>query len=713
MSLPSSLCTILLTCTLLFAVTSGSPPWRGQWNLTSDLKIWEEFTLLSSDSLNDTDPILEGNVNRSHTLPPVPSLDEIEEQTMRQFEILKINYSRLLSALDLELSEDFRSGRHLPRIVDKALRLLNLKQVVQEVETSVMSKVSCTACTAGAGLLQHYIRAGKTKDDIIKITNQFCTKLKLQTPRVCEGITELFGGEVVYVLKRLKLGPEEICSFVIGDACGDVYNPTHEWNVVFPPVPKPPVQPIKPPSSTAATFKVLHISDTHFDPYYQEGTNADCNEPLCCRLTNGPALSPSTAAGRWGDYRKCDTPKKTVDHMLQHISTTHPDVDYILWTGDLPPHDVWNQTREENLNILKETVQQMTKLFPGIPIFPALGNHEAAPVNSFPPPFVTNDYSIEWLYDELDKQWHQWLPSSVSRTVRRGAFYSVLVRPGFRIISLNMNYCNNKNWWLLLNSTDPAKELQWFIYELQAAEFNGEKVHVIGHIPPGHSDCLKVWSRNFYSIINRYESTITAQFFGHTHYDEFEIFYDNEDLGRAISIAYIGPSVTPYFDLNPGYRIYYVDGDHDHTTRSVIDHESWIMNLKEANLYDYPIWYKLYSARSAYQMQSLLPQDWDTFVNKLAENESIFEQYYKHYWKNSPVRPNCDAECKKRIICDLRSGRSHDRKTLCQEIESRIDANTRTGWRAWFYNGIALSMSVIMAIPALTYKIPKFVMGFG
>lgn len=55
-----------------------------------------------------------------------------------------------------------------------------------------------------------------------------------------------------------------------------------------------------------------------------------------------------------------------------------------------------------------------------------------------------------------------------------------------------------------MNSTDPAKELQWFIYELQSAEFNEEKVHVIGHIPPGHADCLKVWSRNYYSIVTRY-----------------------------------------------------------------------------------------------------------------------------------------------------------------------------------------------------------------
>lgn len=56
---------------------------------------------------------------------------------------------------------------------------------------------------------------------------------------------------------------------------------------------------------------------------------------------------------------------------------------------------------------------------------------------------------------------------------------------------------------------------------------------IIGHIPPGHSDCIKVWSRNYYAIINRYEAIITAQFFGHTHYDEFEVFYDNKDLGKC------------------------------------------------------------------------------------------------------------------------------------------------------------------------------------
>ena len=41
---------------------------------------------------------------------------------------------------------------------------------------------------------------------------------------------------------------------------------------------------------------------------------------------------------------------------------------------------------------------------------------------------------------------------------------------------MNMNYCMNKNLWLLLDSKDPADELLWLIFELQLAELKGEKV---------------------------------------------------------------------------------------------------------------------------------------------------------------------------------------------------------------------------------------------
>lgn len=56
----------------------------------------------------------------------------------------------------------------LPPLVDKALKLLNLKQVAFEIENSVMSKVSCTACRAGEVWFK------KKMNGIIKIVRLRC-----------------------------------------------------------------------------------------------------------------------------------------------------------------------------------------------------------------------------------------------------------------------------------------------------------------------------------------------------------------------------------------------------------------------------------------------------------------------------------------------------------------------------------------------------------
>ena len=50
---------------------------------------------------------------------------------------------------------------------------------------------------------------------------------------------------------------------------------------------------------------------------------------------------------------------------------------------------------------------------------------------------------------------------------------------------------------------DPGDQLEWLIEELEKSEAQNQKVHIVGHVPPGHPDCNKVWSRNFYNIISR------------------------------------------------------------------------------------------------------------------------------------------------------------------------------------------------------------------
>ncbi|EDO31208.1 predicted protein, partial [Nematostella vectensis] len=341
----------------------------------------------------------------------------------------------------------------------------------------------------------------------------------------------------------------------------------------------------------------------------------------------------------------------------------YSQVDYVLWTGDIPPHNIWNQSRNAQLKSLDNAVDLILHYLPGVKVFPAIGNHEGSPVNSFPPPSITDENSNSWLRNELAKDWGNWLPEYTMSTIKKGAFYSVLVSKGLRIVSINMNYCNNMNWWLLLDSIDPAGQLQWLVDTLQESEDNGEKVHIIGHIPPGSSDCLKAFSWNYYSIINRYQSTVTAQFFGHTHSDEFEVFYDEKTRRIPISFAFLGPSVTPYQFHNPGYRIYDIDGDYDNSSRVVLNHETYILDLIEANKGEVQ-WTLEYNAKDAYKMPSLLPSAWHDLLIRMTKDPSLVELAYKYFYKSSPESIHggkCDSpSCQKSFICRMMEGRSND-----------------------------------------------------
>lgn len=81
----------------------------------------------------------------------------------------------------------------------------------------------------------------------------------------------------------------------------------------------------------------------------------------------------------------------------------------------------------------------------------------------------------------------------------------------------------------------------------------------------------------------RYAATVVGQFFGHTHLDEFEVFYDETNTSLPVkwgffflsillyencicSFVAMGPSVTTYSNYNMGYRIYTIDGDYAETT---------------------------------------------------------------------------------------------------------------------------------------------------
>ena len=56
---------------------------------------------------------------------------------------------------------------------------------------------------------------------------------------------------------------------------------------------------------------------------------------------------------------------------------------------------------------------------------------------------------------------------------------------------------------------------------------------------------------------------MTGQFYGHTHNDEFTMFYDYDTNKIPINMAYVTPSVTPFTGLNPSFRFYTLDGPYE------------------------------------------------------------------------------------------------------------------------------------------------------
>lgn len=535
--------------------------------------------------------------------------------------------------------------------------------------------LSCPACKALFAALDAGIEMDASGERIQRLAVTVCVNLRLARVEVCKEIIRLFEHDLLTAWLRSVLRPAEICGLLVGPRCGhwDIYS---DWNVTLPATPKPPVRPPVPPRPGAPTARVLFLTDLHWDRNYTPGSDPACKDPLCCR---GKKLPQGQGAGYWGTLSRCDLPLHTLENLLQHLAADGP-YDMAYWTGDIPAHDVWQQTREDQLQALKVVTALIQKYLGPLPVYPAVGNHESVPVNAFPPPYVPGNQSSAWLYGAMAHAWEQWLPPAALETLRWGGFYTHQVQPGLRLVSLNMNFCSEANFWLLINSTDPAGQLQWLVNVLQRAEESGEKVHIIGHIPPSH--CMHCWSWNYYHIINRFESTVTGQFFGHTHVDEFELFYDEETLTRPVGIAFVAPSVTTYVNLNPGYRIYHLDGVYPGSSYLVLDHETFILNLTEANTPGaVPHWKRLYGAREAYGLPTAFPADWDLLVRRLQSEERLFHRFWYLMYKGNPPNEPCRDACKTALLCALRTGRAGDPQ-LCKALNPQLPfAEIQAWWR--------------------------------
>lgn len=299
------------------------------------------------------------------------------------------------------------------------------------------------------------------------------------------------------------------------------------------------------------------------------------------------------------------------------------------------------------------------------PIYAVVGNHESSPVNSFPSNAVAPKYSTQWVFDTLASHWSSWI-GDTSSVIHSGSYSVKHPSSNLRIISLDTNYYYNAAFWTYDDPIpqDPKDQFAWLISELSAAEAAHENVYIIGHMPMGDVDSHRHYSNSFDQIVNRYEATIAAMFWGHTHVDHFEITYSDyahRSPSTASKMGYICPALTPLEGM-PAFRIYDVDPD----TFAVVDHSTYIANMDDASFHKDPVWTKYYSAKEAYG--SAVPIDpkaemsaawWHNVTELFKTNETLFEQYYARKSRGWDVQ-DCDESCRKNEICQLQAGRAEN-----------------------------------------------------
>ncbi|XP_063079163.1 acid sphingomyelinase-like phosphodiesterase 3a [Engraulis encrasicolus] len=386
-----------------------------------------------------------------------------------------------------------------------------------------------------------------------------------------------------------------------------------------------------------------HISDLHLDPTYH--VTGDRTK-VCISSKGYPAVDPGT----FGDFM-CDSPYELIESAFKFMKTL-PQPDFMIWTGDSPPHvPAAELSTKQVIEVLSNTTNTVRAFFPTLPVYPAVGNHDYWPQDQLPT--TTND-----IYQAVAKLWSHWLEPEAVATLQAGGFYSQLIRPHLRLVSLNtiLYYGPDK---VTENMTDPAGQLQWLQDTLETSRQSMEKVYIIAHVPigylpyaRGYTAMREVHNERLVEMFRNYSDVIAGQFYGHTHRDSLMVLLDRQ--GKPVNSVFVTPAVTPIkgptepYSNNPGLRMY----PYDPADYGVLDVWQYYLNLSEANREGRSSWRLEYSLTEAFQLPDAGPRSLHALGLALAQPHSqAFQTYFRHFMVSYNSTVTCPGQCKITQTC--------------------------------------------------------------
>lgn len=409
------------------------------------------------------------------------------------------------------------------------------------------------------------------------------------------------------------------------------------------------------------------ITDIHYDGNYS--ANGIIKE-----MCHKQAYNNSESPGKFGTYL-CDSPYALMVSAITTMRNLKAKPDFVLWTGDTVPH-VPDSTRTynqafENVNAASHL---LLDAFPGIAIFPTIGNHDSWPANQVPP---GPDPYFNLLL--TNSSWSSMIPYYARDSFLQGGYYVSVIGRGLKHIGLNtiLWYVNDNR---TISEADPANHIAWLIEQLDEAEQKGEKVLISGHIPLGilaKAQFRPSFSKQLIRIFTRYHSTITAVICGHEHTDQFRILYTDGKHGVPSIPIYLSPSVTPFTSNlswganNPSIRLYTYDRD----SKKILDYQQYYLDLPEANLKKIAIWKLEYTFTKEYGVVDASAISLHRVAHSFQADSSIsFKKYIKNFDVSYTPTIRCDKQCKKSHICSI-TQIDYDKHSRCLNSVKTAKAN--------------------------------------
>ncbi|CAO3630849.1 unnamed protein product [Cunninghamella echinulata] len=271
----------------------------------------------------------------------------------------------------------------------------------------------------------------------------------------------------------------------------------------------------------------LHITDVHLDSNYTSGATL---KSACHNLSS--SYDDSEQLSKTFGTSGCDSPIVLAQKTMDWIKKEWKDkLDFVVWTGDNVRHD-WDKTIKRDRSSVYKTNQLMATMMHdtlgSIPVIPSLGNNDVVPHNQMiDGDLDKNTNQLLKYYFDL---WQDWIPQDQHDQFQLQGSFIHTVAPHLKVLSLNTMYFIKKNERSdgCKHYGSAKKQMNWFEQQLSLAKKNGDKVLVIGHVPPTEEYKQSCFS-DYIQIASTYSDIIIGHLYGHLNKDHF-LLYDASQL---------------------------------------------------------------------------------------------------------------------------------------------------------------------------------------